>query len=372
MPATRDYYEVLGVPREASADQIKKAFRSKAREYHPDTSEHTDAEERFKELNEAYEVLSDPEKRATFDQYGTADPRMGFPGGGGGVYDPFGGVGDLFSVFFDNMPGSAGGRVKTRTDGRDMRAQISITLQEAASGTTKEVRYGRLGGCETCAGTGAAPGGSLKTCPVCQGTGQVVSERRTFLGTFQSVQPCMNCETIGTIADPPCPTCAGQGRHETRETVTVEIPAGVLDGQQINVPGKGEAGLRGARTGDLGVSVRVQAHDFLHRDGDDLHAQATVPMWVATLGGEIEVPGLFGPVQAKVPAGVQNQETVVVRGDGMPRQRGGHGDLVLHVNISVPRKLSKQQRVLLTDFAESMGQKKSQSTLERVRDWLGG
>ena len=219
MPATRDYYEVLGVSRDASADEIKKAFRTRARDCHPDTSDHSDAEEQFKELNEAYEVLSDPEKRATFDRFGTADPRAGFPGGG--AYDPFGGggIGDLFSVFFDTV-GSTEGRPRTRTTGRDMQAEIVVSLTEAAEGAVKEVRYGRVAPCETCGGSGAASGGSVKTCPACNGSGQVVNQRRTFLGTFQSVQPCMTCETTGTIADPPCPTCSGQGRHEAREVVT--------------------------------------------------------------------------------------------------------------------------------------------------------
>jgi molecular chaperone DnaJ len=371
MPATRDYYEILGVPRDASAADIKKAFRAMARDVHPDTSEHDDAEERFKELNEAYEVLSDPQKRASYDQYGTADPRAGFPGGAGGYGDPFGGagMGDLFSVIFDGVMGGSRGAV--RTAGRDMSAQIVITLQEAAEGVSKEVKYARVAPCRTCGGNGAAPGGTAKTCPVCHGAGQVTSARRTFLGTFQSVAPCERCGATGTVVEPACPTCAGQGRVQERESVTVDIPAGVQDGQSIVVPGKGEAGFRGDTSGDLVVSVRIQPHEYLHREGDDLHARAAVPMAVATLGGEIEVPGLFGAVPVRVSSGSQTGDTVVSKGSGMPRQRGGAGDLVVHLNVVVPKKLSKEQRRLLEQFAESMGESRSHSPLEKVRDWLG-
>lgn len=371
MPATRDYYEVLGVEREASPEEIKKAFRSRARDVHPDTSEHENAEELFKELNEAYEVLSDPEKRASYDRFGSAGPQGGFPGGGYGYGDPFGGgMGDLFSVIFDGVMGGAA-RQQMRTDGRDMAAQVVVTLEEAASGVAKEVTYGRVASCDRCSGTGAAEGGSLKTCPTCQGSGQVTSTRRTFLGTFQSQAPCDTCGSAGTVVEPPCPACGGQGRVQARESVTVDIPAGVRDGQTLTVPDKGEAGFRGASSGDLIVTVRVRPHEFLHREGDDLHARAAVPMTVATLGGEIEVPGLTGPVTVKVPAGTQNDDTLVARGAGMPRQRGGQGDLIVHANVVVPKKLSKAQRKALEEFAATMGEAHAPSRLERVRDWLG-
>lgn len=370
MPSTRDYYDVLGVSREASADEIKKAYRSRARDVHPDTSDHEDAEERFKELNEAYEVLSDSGKRSNYDQYGTAEPQGGFPGGYG-YGDPFGGgVGDLFSVIFDTMAGG-GGRQQVRTEGRDMSAQVVVTLDEAATGTTKQVAYARVAPCATCEGSGAAEGGSATTCTACHGTGQVSSARRTFLGTFQSVAPCDTCGATGTVIDPPCPTCGGQGRVQTRESVDIDVPAGVYDGQTVTVPGKGEAGLRGARVGDLVVTIRVRPHEYLHREGDDLHARAGVPMTVAALGGEIEVPVFEGKVSVKVPAGTQNGDTISARGEGMPRQRGGHGDLIVHANVVVPKRLSKTQRKLLEELADSMGESHSSSPLDRVRDWLG-
>jgi len=370
MPSTRDYYEVLGVGRDASADEIKKAFRSRARDVHPDTSDHDDAEERFKELNEAYEALSDPGKRANYDRFGTAEPQMGFPGGYG-YGDPFGGgVGDLFSAIFDGMVGGAA-RGQVRTEGRDMSAQVVITLDEAASGASKQVTYDRAAPCATCSGSGAADGGTVRTCPACRGTGQVTSARRTFLGTFQSVAPCEDCGATGMVVDPPCTTCGGQGRVRSRESVTIEVPAGVHDGQTVGVPQKGEAGLRGARPGDLVVTVRVRPHEFLHREGDDLHARAGVPMTVAALGGEIHVPVFGESVTVKVPPAAQNGDTLIVRDAGMPRQRGGRGDLVVHANITVPRKLTKEQRRLLEQLAGTMGDVTGHSTLDRVRDWLG-
>ena len=198
-----------------------------------------------------------------------------------------------------------------------------------------------------------------------------MNSRRTFLGTFQSVAPCERCGATGTVIEPPCPACGGQGRAQARESVTVEVPPGVHDGQTIRVAGKGEAGLRGADSGALIVTVRIRPHEYLHRDGDDLHARASVLMTVAALGGEVEVAGLTGPVVVKVPAGAQNNDTLVARGSGMPRQRGGAGDLVVHVNVVVPKKLSKAQRKLLEELAESFGERRSHSTLERVRDWLG-
>jgi molecular chaperone DnaJ len=369
MPATRDYYEVLGVARDATADEIKKAFRARARDVHPDTSDHADAEDLFKELNEAYEVLSDPGKRANYDRFGVAEPGGGFPSGYG---DPFGGgvgMGDLFSVIFDGVMNQ--GRGGIRTEGRDMAAQVVVTLEEAASGATKQVRYARDATCATCGGSGAAAGGAVRTCPECNGSGQVVSARRTFLGTFQSVHPCERCGATGTVVEPPCPACGGDGRTQVSESVEIEIPAGVADGGRMRVTGRGEAGFRGAASGDLIVTVRVKPHEYLHREGNDLHARANVPMTVAALGGEIDVPGLFGPVPVRIGTAASNGDTVVAKGAGMPNGRGGYGDLVVHVNIVVPRKLTKEQRKLLQELADSMGDKSAHSPLDRVRDWLG-
>jgi molecular chaperone DnaJ len=366
MPGT-DYYEVLGVERTASAEEIKKAFRRRARETHPDASDHHDAEERFKQVNEAYEVLSDPQKRQMYDRFGTADPRAA----GGGFDDIFGGgMEDIFSMFFGGMNGAAGRTVSR--EGRDMAAQVSVTLLEAADGAAKEVRYVRDAVCGTCQGTGAAPGGAASTCPVCHGAGQVRAARRTILGTFESVSPCERCGGTGTIVEPPCPTCGSTGRERKTETVTVDIPAGVADGMAVRVPDAGEAGFRGAASGDLIVTVRVQPHDFLARDGDDLRCRAEVSVAQASLGATVMVEKLRGMVGVDVPAGAQFGDAVRVKGQGMPRLRGGVGDLVVHLAVQVPRKLSKRQRELLRELGESFGEKPQTPTrVQRIREWFG-
>jgi molecular chaperone DnaJ len=369
MPAGTDYYEVLGIDRDASADDIKKAFRRKARETHPDASDHVDAEERFKSVNEAYAVLSDPAKRDMYDRYGTADPREAGMGDIGDIFGGAGGVEDIFSMFFG---GQAGGRTVSR-EGRDMAAQVSITLLEAAEGTTKEVRYARDATCGTCGGSGAGPGGTVQTCPVCSGTGQKRTARRTFLGSFETLTPCDRCGATGTIVEPPCPTCQGTGRERKTESVAVEIPKGVADGMAIRVTGAGEAGVRGAASGDLIVSVRVAAHDYLHREGDDLHCRTEISVAQASLGATVKLPGLRGLIDVEIPAGAQFGDTVRVRGEGMPRLRGGEGDLIVHIAIGVPRKLSKRQRELMRELGESFGEKPAApSPLHRIRDWLSG
>lgn len=367
MASGTDYYAVLGVERDASASDIKKAFRRKARETHPDSSDHDDAEERFKVVNEAYEVLSDPQKREMYDRFGTADPRAA--GGDFGDFFGAGGVEDILSMFFTNMTG--GGRMSA--EGRDMAAQVAVTLVEAADGVTRDVRYTRDATCRTCGGSGAAPGGHAETCPVCGGTGQKRTARRTFLGTFESMTPCDRCGATGTIVEPPCPTCGSTGRERMTDSVAVEIPAGIADGMAVRVPGAGEAGFRGASSGDLIVTVRVQPHEYLAREGDDLHCRAEVSLAQAALGATVMVPGLRGLVGVDVPAGAQFGDVVRVKGQGMPRLRGGLGDLLVHVVVTVPRKLNKKQRELLRLLGESFGEKPAAPTpVQRIRDWLSG
>lgn len=371
--ASTDYYEVLGVARDASADEIKKAFRKKARETHPDVSDGEHAEEQFKAINEAYEVLSDTEKRANYDRFGTADPRGGgFGGGYADMGDVFG-INDIFETFFGGVTGGfGGGGQHVRLEGRDMRMQAVITLAEAATGVEKDISVTRTGTCPTCTGSGAAPGGTSKTCPECNGTGQKRHARRTILGMMESLAPCDRCGATGTIVEPPCPECSGTGQARITETVRVSIPAGIADGQTLRVPGHGEAGIRGARTGDLLVVVRVQAHEFLHREGDDLHAMAAINIAQAALGGTLKVPGLFGDEEVAFGAGVQNGEAVHLKGRGMPRARGGAGDFVVHLRVDVPKKLSKKQRELLRELGDSFGTGKGAATkLERLKDWLG-
>ncbi len=373
MPSTTDYYDVLGVARDASATEIKKAFRRRARDVHPDTSEHEDAEDRFKQLNQAYEVLSDPEKRSNYDRYGTADPRQTeYQGGGFGGFYGGGGIGDVFSDFFDSVMGGVNSARTVHLAGRDMSGQVVVTLLESAEGTTESVRYRRMAPCTTCSGRGAPVGGEIKTCPDCQGAGQVSTIRRTMLGSFQSTQPCARCGAMGSIADPPCPDCGGSGRAERSETVEVTVPPGVYDGAVLRIPKMGEAGFRNAESGSLLVTVRVKPHEYLHREGDNLHCRANIPMTLASLGGEMTVAGLRGDVAVKVPAGTQNGDTVTAKGAGMPRGNSvPAGDLLVHANVVVPKKLNHDQRKLLEQLSESLGDRRGNSKLDRIREWLG-
>lgn len=378
MPAgTKDYYAALGVEKNASAEEIKKAFRHKARELHPDVNKAQDAEDRFKEVNEAYDVLSDPTKRDQYDRFGTVSGAAG----GGYQYadfgDLFGGGGgfnmeDLFSAFFG---GVAGGRGGVRLEGRDMAMQIVITLAEAASGVEKEIVLDRLATCDVCGGTGSTDQSTVVTCPDCGGTGQRVTQRRTFLGTMQTVVSCERCGASGHIVENPCDECQGSGRVPDREHVTVSIPAGIRDGQQIRLRGLGEAGIRGAAAGDLLVTVRIRPDDYLHREGDDLHCRATVSVTQAALGATIRVDGVLEDNDVAVPEGTQHGDTVRVRGRGMPRLNGsGRGDLVVHVAVTVPKKLTQRQRELMEQLAEEFGDQHSEhkTPIQKLKDWLGG
>ncbi len=371
---TTDYYALLGVERGATESEIKKAFRRKARECHPDVCKDGDAEERFKAVNEAYDVLSDPAKREMYDRYGTVDPRMG-AGAGPDLGDLFGGgfgMDDLFSAFFGGMAGGAGAR-RARTEGRDMAVQMVITLEDAAMGVTKEVAVNRLVECEECDATGSADGTGTSTCPICNGSGQRRSERRTILGTMQTLSPCDGCGATGSVVATPCPECAGQGRVPDRDHVEIEIPAGIEDGMQIRVPGRGEAGVRGAAAGDLLVTVRIAPHEFLHREGADLHARMSLTITEAALGASVEAPGLESDVTLDVPPGTQYGDTLRVRGAGMPRLRGsGRGDLIVHASIDIPAKLTKRQRELLGELAETFGDTARPTPLDRLKDWLSG
>ena len=366
-----DYYELLGVGRDASADDIKKAFRRKARETHPDVNDGHGTEETFKRINEAYEVLSDPEKRARYDRFGTADPRAaggyGADFGGGDFF----GMDDIFSVFFGGVRGGMG---RPSPDGRDMRAQVVVTLEDAATGVSKDVTVSHPVTCTTCAGSGAAPGGSAHACVACAGTGQRRTQRRTILGVMETASPCERCEATGVLIDDPCQTCGGTGRVNQTETVVVEVPAGIPDGFTLRVPGTGEAGVRGARAGDLLVTVRVLPHEYLHREGDDLHAMAAINIAQASLGGEIVVPGLAEDVTVTFTGGAHTGDTVRVRGRGMPRMSGGAGDFIVHLDVLAPKKLSKRQKELLEELGESFGTGKGdgRTPLAKLKDWLVG
>lgn len=365
---TQDYYDVLGVARDADASEIKKAFRRKAHETHPDVSDHGEADERFREINEAYEVLSDPAKREMYDRYATSDPRAGagFPAD---VGDAFGfGLDDLFSVFM----GGTGGARPASPEGRDMTARVAVTLEEAAAGVMKELRVQRLAPCPTCSGSGAAEGGTVVTCPECGGSGRRRVGRRTLFGMMESVTGCPRCAATGRSVDRPCAECAGSGRVATIETVAVDVPAGVRDGMTVRLGAKGEAGLRGAAGGDLIVGVALAEHQYLHLQGDDLHGRATVDIAQAALGDVVSVPGLEGDVDVEVPAGSQHGDAVRVKGAGMPRLGGGRGDLYVHLAVEVPLKPTKRQKELLRELSGTFGDSARRKSLHRVRDWLSG
>ena len=373
----RDLYEVIGVSRDASEDEIKKAFRKQARKLHPDVNKAPDAEDQFKELNEAYDVLSDPQKRSAYDRFGTIP---GAAGGGnpygngyvdfGDIFGGFGGMGDIFSSFFN---GGAGGGQSVRTDGRDMGVGLRLTLEEVATGAKKEIIYDRLAPCQDCKSTGLGENGKQVSCPACHGTGRVVSVQRTFLGDMQTTSVCHNCGGTGSSIENPCPECEGQGRVPDRQRVTVEVPAGIRDSQQLRVTGFGEAGVRGASTGDLIVTCRIQPHEFFERDGDNLHARANISMVQAALGAEIEIDGIMPDekVTVRIPEGCQNDQVVRVRNYGMPRFRSdSRGDLYVHVAIEIPKKLNKKQRDMLEQLAKELRQDVAapRNPLQKLRD----
>lgn len=373
----KDLYEVLGVSRDATEDEIKKAFRRQARKLHPDVNKAPDAEEQFKELNEAYDVLSDANKRAAYDRFGTIPGASGSgPFGGSGyvdfddIFGGFGGMGDIFSSFFN---GGAAGGARVRQDGRDMGVGLRLTLEEVATGTKKEIIYDRLAPCPECSGSGLGPDGHETSCPDCHGTGRVVTVQRTFLGDMQSTSTCKRCGGTGHTIENPCPECEGQGRVPDRQRVTVEVPAGIRDSQQLRVSGFGEAGIRGASTGDLIVTCRVQPHEFFERDGDNLHARVNISMVQAALGYELEVDGIMPDekVKVRIPEGCQNGQVVRVKGSGMPRFKStNRGDMFVHVSVDIPKKLTKKQREILEELAQELGEDVAtpRNPLQKLRD----
>lgn len=369
----KDLYEILGVAKTATDDEIKKAFRKKARQLHPDINKAPDAEDRFKELNEAYDVLSDPNKRAQYDRFGTIP---GAAAGGDQQYvdfeDLFGGfgMGDIFSSFFG---GAAAGRTQVRKEGRDMGVGLRITLEEAAAGVKKEIVYDRLAPCPDCEGTGLGENGQEVTCPECNGQGRVVTVQHTFLGDMQAASTCSKCGGSGKIIDNPCPECEGQGRVPDRQRLSVDIPVGIRDGQQLRLSGYGEAGIRGAAAGDLIVTCRIEPHEFFERDGDDLHASTTISMVQAALGAEIEVEGIFDNevVKVAIPDGCQYGQVIRVRGYGMPKFRSeSRGDLYVHIEVKIPSRLSKAEREILEKLADEMGESfaEAKSPFKKIRD----
>jgi molecular chaperone DnaJ len=366
----RDYYEILGVARSATDDELKKAYRKLALKHHPDKNpdDRRAAEERFKELAEAYGVLSDPERRAAYDRFGHA----AFEQGMGPGFDFTAGfediIGDLFGDFFGT--GRRGGRGRSRR-GQDLRYELELSFEEAAFGVEKAIKVPRLAACETCSGRGSKPGTSPKTCPQCRGSGQV----RFQQGFFSIAKTCGSCNGQGSIIANPCTTCAGTGVRERTHSLNVKIPAGVDNGSRLKLRGEGETGPNGGSAGDLYVVIRVAEHPLFVRDSTDIVCEVPVSFVQAALGAEIAVPTLEGPLSVKVPAGTQAGQVFRLKGRGIPDLNGyGRGDQLLRIVVETPRKLTARQRELLEEFARLSGEEVhplSKSFLEKVKSMLG-
>ena len=371
--AKRDYYEVLGVAKDASEADIKKAYRKAAMKYHPDKfsnasdKEKKDAEEKFKEVNEAYQVISDKEKRAQYDRFGHAAFEQGGPGGfGGGFSGDASGFEDIFSSFFGGGAGGFSGfggfggnaRRSYVEPGADLRYQVEITLEEAAKGTEKTIKYKRNGKCGTCNGTGAEAGSSMKKCPKCNGSGRIKTVQRTILGNFESYTECDECHGKGEIPEKKCKTCKGTGIVKETVEQKVKIPAGIDDGQKLRVTGMGEASETGGPNGDLYVIIRVKPHELFERRGDDILCEIPITFTTAALGGEVEIPTLNGKKNIKIPAGTQTGKFFKLRGEGIKSLRGSMvGDQLVQVVVETPTDLNDAQKDLLKAFEESLKDK---------------
>ena len=362
----RDYYEVLGVQKGATDAEIKKAYRKLAKENHPDLNPGDKAAEaRFKEANEAYEVLSDSDKRARYDQFGFAgvDPNYGAGSGGyGGGFDgsfDFGDLGDIFGSFFGGSGFGGGGRSSRNGPqrGESLRVGLTITFEEAAFGCEKEVVLERVEQCETCHGSGAAPGTSPETCSNCGGSGQVQQRRQTPMGVFATTGPCPRCGGKGKIIKSPCRDCGGSGQVRRRKTIKVNIPAGIDDGQIVSLRGQGNAGKNGGPAGDLLITVMVQPHELFRRDGVDVFCEAPITFAQAVLGAELEIPTIDGKVKYSIPEGTQTGTVFRLKGKGIPVLNGrGRGDQYVTVTIETPRNLNKEQKEALRRFSETLGE----------------
>lgn len=355
-----DHYGVLGVPRNASPEEIKRAYRKLARQHHPDANPgDATAGERFKEITHAYDVLSDPQKRQNYDMYGDEKP-------GAAGFNDFGGISDLFSTFFGGM----GGARRSSTQGQDVLAEVELTLEEVAVGVERDIEIPTLVECDECDGSGAAPGTHPSRCRDCGGTGELRSVRRTMLGNVMTAAPCGRCRGSGQEILTPCDTCGGTGRVSEVDTLTMRIPAGIEDGAQLRVTGRGEAGIRGGRSGDLYVAIRVAEHPVFRRAGEDLGCEVSVPMTVAALGGTIRIPTLEEPEEVEVKPGTQSGEVVRLRNKGMPSLQGwGRGQIVALLKVETPTGLNEEQAQLLGRLAEMRGEHVGQKGLfDRIKE----
>ncbi|MDD7408801.1 MAG: molecular chaperone DnaJ [Anaerovoracaceae bacterium] len=385
MADKRDYYEVLGIQKGASESEIKSAFRKQAMKYHPDRNPgDKEAEEKFKEVNEAYSVLSDPEKKDRYDRFGFAgvDPNAGFGGGGGGFNA--GGFDDMFGDIFNMFGGGGGfggfGRQRSNPNapqkGQDLQARITISFDEAFFGTKKKIKLKKHVKCPDCNGTGAAPGGAKKVCPVCQGSGQTRTQRQTPFGMMANVTTCSRCGGTGQVIDKPCPKCGGTGEVKKEVTIEVSIPAGVDDQSVVSVRGQGGPGKNGGPNGDLFVIVTVRPHKLFKRYGMDLELVFPITFTQAALGGEVTIPTMDGKVKYKIPAGTQPDTTFRLRGKGVRSPNSGSiGDLFVRVQLEVPSNLTPRQIELLQEFDNNSTDemyKKKKSFLESVKELFTG
>ena len=345
--AGKDYYAILGLGRGASEEEIKRAYRRLAREHHPDANGgDPEAEARFKEIAEAYAVLSDPEKRARYDHYGSEGADFDFGN--------FGGFGDIFDMFFGG--GGGGGRPHPER-GDDLRIDLELTLEEVFTGLEREVEINRIEGCPDCGGSGARTGTQPSNCPVCGGRGHVETMRQTPFGRLASRRPCDHCGGRGQVVNDPCPSCRGVGRLRRKRKITLKVPAGVGEGTRLRMAGEGEAGQLAGPPGDLYVFIHERKHARLKRDGSDLHLSQRIAFTQASLGAEIQVEGVDGAVTLRVPEGTQSGAVFPLRGHGLPHLRGhGRGDLLVHVQVEVPQKLSPEERELLERLAHLRGE----------------
>lgn len=354
MPGKRDYYEVLGLERNAGAEEIKRAYRKGALKYHPDQykGDKAEAETKFKELAEAYEVLSDPVKRQQYDRFGHEGLR------GAGVHDFTNmGFGDIFSMFediFGNMGFARGGGPRGADAGMDLETEVELTLEQVATGANQTLEFERMDMCDSCSGSGSKPGTSPTRCSGCGGYGQVQQQVQGFFGMSVRIIPCPKCRGKGQIVTDPCPTCKGTGRRRKKRVLTVHIPPGIHDGQVVRARGEGEPSPAGTSRGDLHVYVRVAQHPLLGRRDSDVFCQAPISFTQAALGGKLAVPTLAGEQEIDVPAGTQNGDVIVLKQQGLPSSRGrGKGDQLVQVFVEVPKKLTAQQRELLTQLAKT-------------------
>lgn len=367
MSAKRDYYEILGLSRYATEEEIKKAYRKLARQHHPDVNKSPGAEERFKEINEAYEVLSDAAKRANYDRWGTAEaPDIWNMDLG------FGGFGEIFEDFFGFRTRPRGPRVRAER-GADLRYDLTLTFEEAAFGTEKEIEYATLVTCPRCEGTGAEPDTDIVRCPQCMGTGEERITRQTFLGSFVSVITCRRCHGEGEVVVYPCRECRGERRVQTNKKLVVKVPAGADTGSTLRITGEGTAGLRGGPPGNLYVQITVKPHSFFQRQNSDILLELPLNITQAALGDELEVPTLDGAAQLTIPPGTQTGETFRLKNKGIPRRGGnGRGDQIVTVFVVTPTKLTAEQKRLLQELGKTLGREPipqgGKSLFDKVRD----